>query len=384
MVHNHTWCDHPPEGPLSWGKSWDEKYFDTEALSENSEVKSEDYILDTLYTLELDPKFRFSEDLWPEVVEWCSSCKENRRVRFVSKEVFDKVQALDGKEDNVLRKVTLEEEIDSAVREQEEKAVTEVEFQVVIGVKEKMGFEGEKKMGFEVEELVEQEELAKELLEGEVLVEETLVVEEIARSNNCPLRQASTPKPPLPSISHSTTFWRPWETSCEATAVMKQSRDATTLLSSEGVTPPALVTPPRKEVRSSGRKVGRKLQRLLTFQATLEKEKGLPPSRWQRKLEFGEEGEATFIKTPVSHRSKGGKRGVVGEVVVSLSKQRGSRLEEVRSITSPQRPGYRGLDASRINPSLLHSYLSPGGWDGGGHRGFCYGCESWGNLLPIG
>lgn len=57
MVHNHTWWDHLPEGPLSWSKTWDEKYFDTEALSENSEVKSKDYILDTLYTLELDPMF---------------------------------------------------------------------------------------------------------------------------------------------------------------------------------------------------------------------------------------------------------------------------------------------------------------------------------------
>ena len=118
MVHNHTWCDHPIEGPLSWGKTWDEKYFDTEALAENSEVKSKDYILDTLYTLELDPKFRSSEDLWPEVVEWCSSCKENRRTKFVSKQVLEKVKALDGKEDNVLHKVALEEEIDSEVKDQ--------------------------------------------------------------------------------------------------------------------------------------------------------------------------------------------------------------------------------------------------------------------------
>ena len=99
---------HPQLGrpPTRWanklGNSWDEKYFDTEALSENSEVKSEDFMLDTLYTLELDPNFRFKEELWPEVVEWCSSCREHRRVKFVNKNVLAKVQALDGVEDEVI------------------------------------------------------------------------------------------------------------------------------------------------------------------------------------------------------------------------------------------------------------------------------------------
>ena len=82
MGYTHTWCEHPPEGPLSRGKTWDEQYFDTEALLENSEVMSEDYMLDMLYTLELDPKCRLDLDFWPEVVEWCSGCKEHRRVSF--------------------------------------------------------------------------------------------------------------------------------------------------------------------------------------------------------------------------------------------------------------------------------------------------------------
>ena len=69
MGHTHSWCDHPPEGPLSWDKTWDEQYFDTEALAENKEGKSEDYTLDILYTLELDPNSRFDEQFWPEVVE---------------------------------------------------------------------------------------------------------------------------------------------------------------------------------------------------------------------------------------------------------------------------------------------------------------------------
>ena len=295
-VHTHTWGDHPPEGPLSWDKTWDEQYFDTEALSENTEVKSEDYTLDILYTLELDPNSRFDEQFWPEVVEWCSGCKEHRMVSFVNRKVLEKVQALEGKEDEVLCKVALGDEIDSDLHDQ---VVKKVKKDVV----------KEKKVVAEVK--VEGQ------MGNEVLVEETLGEKAMARSNLY-LRPASTPKVPLPPISTTPIFWRPWEASCEPTARRKWSGEATTtttLLSSVGVTPPALVTPPREEVKSTGRKVGRRLRRLLTFQATLEKEKGLPPSRWQRRLHFGEEGEATFLNTtgtPVSRRRKWWRREGMG------------------------------------------------------------------------
>ena len=138
----------------------------------------------------------------------------------------------------------------------------------------------------------------------------------------------------------------------------KQSCEATTLLSHEGVNPPALVTPPREEVKSTGKKVGRRLRRLLTFQATLEKEKGLPPSRWQRRLQFGEEGDATFLNTtgtPVSHRRKWWRREGMGAVEAS------------------------GPRWSRVEKNSLH----PGVWDGGGHQVFCYSCGSWGNLVTM-
>ena len=126
-----------------------------------------------------------------------------------------------------------------------------------------------------------------------------------------------------------------------------------------GVPHPALVTPPREEeVRCTGRKVGRRLRRLLTFQATLEKEKGLPPSRWQKTLEFGEEGEATLLNTPVSRRRRGRRSGGVRSADASSPWLRRGRVEEVSS-------------------------LSPGGWDGGGHRGYCFSCRSWGNMVPI-
>ena len=93
-------------------------------------------------------------------------------------------------------------------------------------------------------------------------MEKALVgVEVIARSNNDSLRQALTSTAPFSSISTSSTFWRPWEASCEATAGRERSDDAITLLGCEGMTPPVLVTPPREEVRSTGRKVGRKVGR---------------------------------------------------------------------------------------------------------------------------
>ena len=103
--------------------------------------------------------------------------------------------------------------------------------------------------------------------------------------------------------------------------------------------PPALVMPPREEVKSTGRKVGRRLRRLLTFQATLEKEKGLPPSRWQRRLEFGEEGEATFLNTPGRHRRKRRRRGGVEEVEAGGPTLRRSRVKEARYISSPNTSG---------------------------------------------
>ena len=243
MVHTHNWGDHPPDGPLSWEKTWDEKYFDTEALSENSEVKSEDFMLDTLYTLELDPNFRFNEELWPEVVEWCSSCREHRRVKFVNKKVLAKVQALDGVEDEVLSRATLEEDIESEVKKEMDTHVREELVTKIITTEENV-----KEATKVVVNKVLEEDPTVELMVEKVLVEETSEVEVIARSTNFSLRQASTPTMPLSAISPSTSFWRPWEDSCEATAVKKPSGEATTQLSSEGVTPPSLVTPPREKV----------------------------------------------------------------------------------------------------------------------------------------
>ena len=67
-------------------------------------------------------------------------------------------------------------------------------------------------------------------MQEEVGVEEVVVDKNLARSNSYTLRHSSTPTLHLPSISPSTTFWRLWEASCEATAVREWSGEATTLL----------------------------------------------------------------------------------------------------------------------------------------------------------
>ena len=298
-------------------------------------------------------------------------------VKKVPKKKVKKVKKVKGKKEKKVEEVNVPEVKVEDMKEEEgiveETVVEEVlEEETLVKVEEGMAEE------VIVEEWFEAAEEVEVLEEG--LVEKKLGEEVEARSNSFSLRQASTPSPSLPPTSPSTSFWRPWEGSCEATAASEWSGEATTHLSSVGVTPPALVTPSREEVRSTGRKVGRRLRRLLTFQATLEKEKGLPPSRWQRRLETGEEGEATLLNTPVSHRRRGRRRGGMGEAEASSPKLRRSRVE---CTNTPYTPGGRGLEASRYSSTLLHSSLTPGGWDGGGHRAFCWQCESWGNMVPM-
>ena len=85
----------------------------------------------------------------------------------------------------------------------------------------------------------------------------------------------------------------------------------------------------------------------------------------------------------MSHRRKGRRREEVMEAEASFQMLRGGKLEEERCTSSPHMPGYMGLEASKYNLVVLHSSLSPGPWDEGGHRGFCYSCGMWGNMEPI-
>ena len=51
-------------------------------MSENRNINSEDYQMDLLLTLEDDPMAK-DDEFWPELNEWCSSCKSTRKVKFV-------------------------------------------------------------------------------------------------------------------------------------------------------------------------------------------------------------------------------------------------------------------------------------------------------------
>ena len=77
--HKHTWRPHPPGG--RWRQSWDEVYWDEEEMANNRNTNSQDKLEDIKFFLSRDPDYRNSDD-WPELVEWCSSCPETRKVKF--------------------------------------------------------------------------------------------------------------------------------------------------------------------------------------------------------------------------------------------------------------------------------------------------------------
>ena len=83
-----------------------------------------------------------------------------------------------------------------------------------------------------------------------------------------------------------------------------------------------------------------RLQRLLTLQATLEKEARLPPNLCERRLKFKGEVEATYIITSVSFSRRG--RGRDG-------------LEEA------ERPAHRGYGGEQAGGGPVH-HLTPHTW----------------------
>ena len=178
-------------------------------------------------------------------------------------------------------------------------------------------------------------------------------------------------------------FWRPWEISCEATAELDLSCDATTHLSSKPLTPPLLVTPSsgRKEEEIMGRGLGRNMRRLLEFQSTLERERGLPPSQWLARLKGG---EATPV--PVSHRKRGRRRRIeMGDAEASSPNLRGGSggmgIGRGQCPTSPLVDTFSEfVTASRSNTSMLHT--TPLVETNCQRRAFCWGCLSWGNMIP--
>ena len=82
MGHQHHWQSEPPQGRLSWKKSWDEQYGDEEDMASNAMYNSPEEIQRLRLMLKKDPSFEESTD-WPHMVEWCSSCTSTRMVRLV-------------------------------------------------------------------------------------------------------------------------------------------------------------------------------------------------------------------------------------------------------------------------------------------------------------
>ena len=307
-------------------------------MSENRNINSEEYQTDLLLTFKDDPMAK-DDEFWPELNEWCSSCKSTRKVKFV----------LEGREKtgmaNPEEKVTSLEQIEEGEVEEE--------------VKEERERVASSSNDSACSKLFEMQlDISKQLLKEEEEVKTTI-------------------------------FWRPWENSCEATADLNLSCDATTLLSSEPITPPLLVTPScrSRELEIGEIRLSRNMKRLLDFQSTLEREKGLPPSQWLRRLE---RGEATPV--PVSHRNQMMDRG---------SRRRRREMGDAEASSPILRGGLGGMgagkgeclilplgdnfseivNASRTNLSMLHTTpLAQTGWQ---RRAFCWGCGSWGNMIPM-
>ena len=82
MGHQHHWQSEPPQGRLSWKKSWDEQYGDEEDMASNAMYNSPEEIKQLRLMLKKDPSFEECSD-WPHLVEWCSSCTSTRMVRLV-------------------------------------------------------------------------------------------------------------------------------------------------------------------------------------------------------------------------------------------------------------------------------------------------------------
>ena len=80
MGHQHCWQSEPPEGKLSWNKSFDQRYGDEEDLAANAMFNSPDEIQRLRLLLKKDPSLETSSS-WPYLVEWCVTCTSTRAVK---------------------------------------------------------------------------------------------------------------------------------------------------------------------------------------------------------------------------------------------------------------------------------------------------------------
>ena len=80
MGHQHCWQSEPPEGKLSWSKSFDQRYRDEEDLAANAVFNSPEEIQRLRLLLKKDPSLETSSS-WPHLVEWCVTCTSTRAVK---------------------------------------------------------------------------------------------------------------------------------------------------------------------------------------------------------------------------------------------------------------------------------------------------------------
>ena len=80
MGHQHCWQSEPPEGKLSWNKSFDQRYGDEEDLAANAMFNSPEEIQRLRLLLKKDPSLETSSS-WPHLVEWCATCTSTRAVK---------------------------------------------------------------------------------------------------------------------------------------------------------------------------------------------------------------------------------------------------------------------------------------------------------------
>ena len=129
-------------------------------------------------------------------------------------------------------------------------------------------------------------------------------------------------------------------------------------------------------------RLGRNMRRLLEFQSTLERERGLPPSQWVTRLKGS---EATPV--PVSHRKEERRRRIEMEDAEASSPNLrggsgGMGIGRGQCPTSPLVDTFSEfVTASRSNISMLHT--TPQVETGWQKRAFCWGCRSWGNMIPM-
>ena len=122
MGHKHEWFNEPPMEPKIYcNKSFDERYGDEEDEAFNSFLTSPEELQRLRLLLEKNPDFEASSS-WPQLVEWCSSCTQTRRVRLVLPEVEKEVPELEAEEEK-----TTEESYEPVADEVDHEQVVEVE-----------------------------------------------------------------------------------------------------------------------------------------------------------------------------------------------------------------------------------------------------------------